>query len=122
MIVLIEEDNRMEYDDHFTWIAKVYNIPIENGGEIYTTYQNFILKECKAVNISVSFGYNKYSTMPFLIGDSITKTSDLWGSENYTPKVSHPTKLHKILRDWNIYNWIEKTYNIKPLDFKIFKN
>jgi hypothetical protein len=98
MILLIEENNGERWEDFHTWIAKVYDIPEENAEIVKSKYSEYLTSKMLESNIIINPHY--YNIMDY----SLCKN-----------KKTHK----KILKEHNIYIWIENTYGVKPLDFGV---
>lgn len=102
MLILIEKNNHESYDEYYSWVDAIYDIPNETMTSINKRWLDEIHNEMNKYDIECNLHYPIYISL-----NSINKSK----------------RLHKkILKEFEINKWIERTYKVKKLEFKILKD
>ena len=101
MLILIKKETCEIIGMSESWIDKIYDIPNETAESVNKRWLSEINAELKKYDIECSFHY------PSIMSDKSKNKSG---------------RLHrKILNEFEISNWIEKTYKVKSIHFNIIK-
>lgn len=110
MLILFQSSHG-QYEDYYTHIDKVYDfqkpITIEQLYEEYFYYLKPILEE-----VGFKVKHHHSSEMFF--------TKEFYQPNNFHLKTKYRKQYHKILEEHGFYIWLEKAYDVKPIEFKIF--
>jgi hypothetical protein len=102
MLILIKKDNGEPYDLYSSWIDAIYDIPDENIESVKKRWLEEIHSEMNKYNIECNLHWPTHITL---------------NSKNKSKR------LHKkILKEYEINKWIERTYNVKKLKFQELKD
>jgi hypothetical protein len=101
MLILIEKNNNESYDEYDSWIDAIYDIPNETMESIKDRWLHEIHTEMNKFNIECNVHWPTHITL---------------NSKNKSKR------LHKkILKEFEINKWIQRTYKVKKIEFKTLK-
>lgn len=104
MLIVIITDNNEDYaEDRVEWPQAVYDIPVLSKDELIKQYNDYIFNLCQKTDIA-EFVINNGSSIVIL------GSSKKYNSLN--------KKLNKIKSTNHIYQYIEQTFNVKPIPFE----
>lgn len=112
MFFVIQQNNGEEYEDYFKWNERVYEIDTTKE-KMLSDWELFMKEKFSEVGIVIS---HVYFHSFYVDQQHMEEEKSLY--ERPKMKKTIQRKYNKVLKENIFINWLELTYNIRPISFE----